>query len=63
MDNNEWKDRVLDQLVVNNVYKREHEDNPKMAVDDLIASVIYWERVQLPDLKEAYDLKTDREDK
>lgn len=33
---NPWKDRVIDALVVNWAYKKEHEGNPELALADLI---------------------------
>lgn len=39
---NEWKDRVIDALVVGWGYKAEHEDNPKLAVDDLMAQEVQY---------------------
>jgi hypothetical protein len=37
---NEWKDRVIEALVVNWAYKAEHEEDAKKAVDALITSEI-----------------------
>lgn len=36
----EWKDRVIDALIVTWAYKAEHENDPKLAVNDLIISEI-----------------------
>jgi hypothetical protein len=37
MNDNAWKDAVIDAAVVDWVYKAEHEDNPRLAVADLLA--------------------------
>jgi hypothetical protein len=36
----EWKDRVIDALVVSWAYKKEHETNPQLAIADLVMSEI-----------------------
>lgn len=36
---NEWKDAVIAALVVAEIYRNEHEQNPRMALHDLIC----WE--------------------
>jgi hypothetical protein len=33
---NEWKDTIIEQLVIPHIYKKEHEDNPTKAINDLI---------------------------
>jgi hypothetical protein len=35
-----WKLRVLDALITNWAYRKEHEDDPKLAVNDLITAEI-----------------------
>lgn len=36
----DWKERVIDALIVNGGYRAAHDDNPKLAVDDLIKTEI-----------------------
>jgi hypothetical protein len=33
---NEWKDEVIDRLVILHIYNATHEDNPRKALFDLI---------------------------
>lgn len=36
---NPWREAIIDQLVCLHIYRREHDDNPRMALHDLLA----WE--------------------
>lgn len=37
---NEWKEAIIDALVVREIYKKEHEEDPRRALNDLIV----WEQ-------------------
>jgi hypothetical protein len=37
-----WKDRVIDALIVTWAYKKEHEDDPKQAIADLVTAEIQY---------------------
>lgn len=34
---NPWREAIIDALVVSHIYRREHDDNPCMALHDLLA--------------------------
>lgn len=36
MSSNEWKDRIIDGLIVAHIYREEHENDPQQALLDLI---------------------------
>lgn len=36
---NEWKNIIIDKLVICGIFSKEHKTNPRLAVDDLLA----WE--------------------
>lgn len=44
---NEWREAVIDALVVNFIYAKEHDDNPRKALNDLLA----WEQTVALDPK------------
>lgn len=36
---NDWKEAVIDQLVVYHIYNKTHDDNPRKAINDLLQIV------------------------
>lgn len=36
MNNSKWKDTVIKELEICGIYRKAHDDNPKLALNDLI---------------------------
>lgn len=37
MNNNPWKNVLIDKLIISHILKAEHETNPELALNDLLA--------------------------